>query len=138
MKIVKDTKKSIRRLQRAEGLKNEKESREALEDPDASEYMKFVVSGDEDSDATVLGDEEGEEEPWVDVEGQGGGAGGGGGEDTVVGGKEGVDGERTLQVGDSGEDTVGVDGGCTGGDGGEQDGDTTSTGYHTAGEAIGE
>jgi hypothetical protein len=117
-KIIKDTKKSIKKLKRANGFKDEKESREALEDPDASEYMKFVVSGDEDSDATVLGDEGGEEERWVDGEGQGSacasGEGGEGGENMVVGDAEGVNGENTRE------------------DGGEQDGDNVS--YYTAGE----
>ena len=95
-KIVKDTKKAIKKLKRANGFKDDKESREALEDPDASEYLKFVVSGDEDSDATVLGDEGGEEETWVDGEGQGGAcASGDAGGDTVVGDAEGVDKEGT-------------------------------------------
>ena len=59
-KIVKDTKKSIKKLMRANGYKEVKESREALEDPDAKEYLANEISGDEsdsDSDATVLGDD---------------------------------------------------------------------------------
>lgn len=70
-KIVKDTKKTIRKLKRANGFRDEIESREALEDPNADEYLKFVVSGDEDSDDTVLGDEEDEGAPFGDGERQG-------------------------------------------------------------------
>lgn len=80
-KIVKDTKKSIKKLMRANGYKEDKESREALEDPDAKEYLGHEISGDEsdsDSDATVLGDDgdvEDENAEGEDAEVPKGGAG---------------------------------------------------------------
>ena len=44
---------------RANGFTEDKESREALEDPDAKKYLDFEISGNElDSDATVLADDE--------------------------------------------------------------------------------
>ena len=59
MKIVTDTKKMIKRHMCANGFTEDKESREALEDPDAKEYLDLEISGDEsDSDAMVLGDNE--------------------------------------------------------------------------------
>ena len=58
-KIVKDTKKMIKKLMRANGFTEDKESREALEDPDAKDYLDLKISDDEsDSNATVLGDDE--------------------------------------------------------------------------------
>ena len=58
-KMVKDTKKMIKKLMRANGFTEDKESQEALEDPDVKEYLDLEISGDEsDSDTTVLGDDE--------------------------------------------------------------------------------
>ncbi|KAG0632977.1 hypothetical protein HOY80DRAFT_1006376 [Tuber brumale] len=48
-KLVEDTKKRIKRLLRDNGFVQEHESRAALEDPDAAEYLGVQVSGDEES-----------------------------------------------------------------------------------------
>ncbi|KAG0641169.1 hypothetical protein HOY80DRAFT_1039835 [Tuber brumale] len=49
-KLVEDTKKRIKRLLRDNGFVQEHESRAALEDPDAAEYLRVQVSGDEESE----------------------------------------------------------------------------------------
>ncbi|CUS06704.1 unnamed protein product [Tuber aestivum] len=49
-KLVEDTKKRIKRLLRDNGFVQEHESRAALEDPDAAEYLGVQVSGDEESE----------------------------------------------------------------------------------------
>ncbi|KAG0634761.1 hypothetical protein HOY80DRAFT_1059112 [Tuber brumale] len=47
-KLVEDTKKQIKHLLRDNGFVQEHESRAALEDPDAAEYLEVQVSGDEE------------------------------------------------------------------------------------------
>ncbi|KAG0632671.1 hypothetical protein HOY80DRAFT_1116268 [Tuber brumale] len=49
-KLVEDTKKRIKRLLRDNGFIQEHDSRAALEDPDAAEYLGVQVSGDEESE----------------------------------------------------------------------------------------
>ncbi|KAG0644305.1 hypothetical protein HOY80DRAFT_1030152 [Tuber brumale] len=49
-KLVEDTKKRIKRLLRDNGFVPEHESRAALDDPDAAEYLWVQVSGDEESE----------------------------------------------------------------------------------------
>ncbi|KAG0632931.1 hypothetical protein HOY80DRAFT_1109436 [Tuber brumale] len=49
-KLVEDTKKRIKCLLRDNGFVQEPESRAALEDPDAAEYLRVQVSGDEESE----------------------------------------------------------------------------------------
>ena len=58
-KILKDMKKTIKKLMRANGFMEDKESWEALEDPDAKDYLDHEISGDKShSDAMVVGDDE--------------------------------------------------------------------------------
>ena len=58
-KIVKDTKKMIKKLMRVNGFTEDKELQEALKDPGVKEYLDLEISGNEsDSDTTVLGDDE--------------------------------------------------------------------------------
>ncbi|KAG0632903.1 hypothetical protein HOY80DRAFT_1065957 [Tuber brumale] len=49
-KLVEDTKKRIKCLLRDKGFVQEHESRAALDDPDAAEYLGVQVSGDEESE----------------------------------------------------------------------------------------
>ena|SRR5215216_3384168 len=59
LKILKDTRKRIQKLMRANGFLADKESRVALTDPNADEYLGLQISGDEfATDDEVLEDAE--------------------------------------------------------------------------------
>lgn len=60
-KLVEDTKKRIKRLLRDNGFVQDHESRAALEDPDAADYLVVQVSGDEGSEVEDNSDPEAED-----------------------------------------------------------------------------